>query len=207
MKIFPKITFMLILCLLLQGSGYVGELPSINDYFQDDRQPAEQDAGFIDIYKKPTGTSLPDANYLKRQLAPATLTAEQIKILRPAKRPAYYDYLLAMRPIVAKLKTSVKSPNIQDYAACVNVQKFYFDEFLTKYKNTPLAKQDIYIGLKDVNSYAQSTLSQWQASEDNIKFVSYNSYNGAYQPSVIREKLLVLDKKLIKLTRLLESAE
>jgi len=208
MKIFPKIIIVLLLCILLQGGGYVGEAPNINDYFKDDRQPVEQEAGFIDIYKTPPSrTSMPDAQVLRGQLAPSTLTAEQIKILRPAKKPAYYDDLLAMRPVVAKLKTSVKSPDIQDFASCINVQKFYFDDFLTKYKNTPLAKQDIYTEMKDVNAYAQAILKQWRASEDNIKYVSYNAYNGAYQPSVIREKLLILDKKLVNLSRLVNSAE
>lgn len=208
MKIFPRMIFLLILCFIWQGAGYVGEPPCINDYFQNDKQSAEQDGGFIDIYKNPSVIQAPpDAKTLKKQLAPVALTDEQIKILRPAKRPEYYDDLLAIKPVLQKLETSVKSTAIQDFAACANVQKFYFDDFLKKYKNTPLEKQDIYIGIKDINSYSQALLKQWRDSEENIKYVSYSSCNGAYQPSVIRGKLMVLDKKLDNIIKLVDSAE
>lgn len=208
MKIFPKMIFLLILCFVWQGAGYIGEPPNINDYFQQDKQTIQPDGGFIDIYKNPSVIQAPPvAKILKKELAPSTLTDEQIKILRPVKRPEYYDDLLAFKPILQKLKTSVKSPTIQDFAACVNVQKFYFDDFLKKYQNTPLAKQDIYTGIKDINSYSQALLKQWRDAEENIKYVSYSSCNGAYQPSVIKGKLIVMDKKLNNVIKLVESAE
>lgn len=209
MKIFPKITFLLLLCIVFQGSGYVGEPPNINDYFQDDRQTTEQETGgFIDIHQNSSGIMAPpSAQVLKRELAPMALTPEQIKILRPAKRPEYYDDLIALKPSIDRLKASVKSPNIQDFASCINVQKFYFDDFLNKYKNSPLAKQDVYAGIKDVNLYAQSLVKQWNTSEENIKYVSYSSFNGAYQPSVIKDKLIILDKKIYNLAKLVDSAE
>lgn len=200
--------FLLILCILWQGSGYMGELPSINDYFEKDKIPAESESGFLDIYKNPSVIQAPpDVKKLKKELAPTTLTDEQIKILRPVKRPEYYDDLLSIKPVLQKLKTSAKSTQIQDFGACVNVQKFYFDDFLNKYKNSPFAKQDIYAGIKDINYYSQVVFNQWRESEDNIKYVSYSSFNGAYQPSVIRGKLIVLDKKLDNIIKLVESAE
>ncbi len=200
--------FLLILCFLWQGAGYVGSPPDVNEYFQKDVQNNQQDAGFIDIYKNPSAVPTPpDVKILKKQLAPAVLTDEQIKILRPVKRPEYYDDLLVIKSVLKKLEASVKSSEIQNFAACVNVQKFYFNEFLNKYKNTPFAKQDIYTGIKEIDSYSQVVLKQWREAEDNIKYVSYSTKNGAYQPSVIREKLIILDKKLNNIINLAEAAE
>ncbi len=210
MKIFFRLSFLLFLFLVFQGSGYVGDLPNIEEYFQTYRD-AVKPTTFIDMYKNPTSLEKPpslDAKSLKNQLAPANYTNEQIKLLRPAKKPAYYDDLLELKPYIIKLKdATLKSSDVQSYAACINIQKFYLDNFLDKYKNAPESKQDIYIAVKEINGYAQAIASQWNTSAENIKYVSYSSFNGAYQPVVIKEKLNFLDKKLDKLLKLMASAE
>lgn len=210
MKIFFRLSLLLFFSLILQGSGYVGDLPNINEYFQADKDVFKSNT-FIDMYKNPSNLEKPpslDVQSLKKQLAPANLTNEQIKILRPVKKPVYYDDLLDLKPYIIKLKdATLKSSNVQSYAACINVQKFYFNNFLEKYKNAPESKQAIYISIKEINSYAQATAYQWNASAENLKYVSYSSLNGAYQPDVIKEKLLLLDKKLVKLIKLMESVE
>ena len=211
MKMFFRLSLLLCFSLVLQGSGYVGDLPNIDEYFQSDREANIQLNTFIDMNKPNQNLIKPpalDAESLKKQLAPANRTNEQIKVLRPAKKSVYYDDLLVLKPSIQKLKeATLTSPDVQTYAACVNIQKFYMDNFLEKYKNTPESKQDIYIAVKEINAYAQAAAQQWNASAENIKYVSYSSFNGAYQPIVIKEKLNVLDKKLDRLIKLLNSAE
>lgn len=211
MKIFFRLSLLLVFVLILQGSGYVGDLPNIDEYFQSDRDANAQLNTFIDMYKPNQNLLKPpalDAESLKKQLAPANRTNAQIKVLRPAKLPAYYDDLLVLKPSILKLKDStLNSSDVQTFAACVNIQKFYMDNFLEKYKNAPESKQDIYNSVREINSYAQAAAQQWNASAENIKFVSYSSFNGAYQPIVIKEKLNVLDKKLDRLIKLMDSAE
>jgi hypothetical protein len=210
MKMFFRLSLLLCFCLVLQGSGYVGDLPNINEYFQADRDENASNT-FIDMYKPSQTLIKPpalDAESLKKQLAPANYTNAQIKLLRPAKKPAYYDDLLELKPYIAKLKdATIKSPNVQAYSACINIQKFYLDNFLEKYKNAPEAKQDVYMAIKDIDTYAQAVAQQWNASAENIKFVSYSSFNGAYQPVVIKEKLNTLDKKLDRLIKLMDAVE
>ena len=102
---------------------------------------------------------------------------------------------------------TLKTDNPQEFAACANIQKFYFDDFLAKYKNTPDRLNDIYRELRDVNTYAQAISEQWNSSFANLKYISYSSYNGAYQPAVIKEKLVILDKKLDNLIKLMNALE
>lgn len=210
MKIFSRLSLILIFSLIFQGSGYIGDLPNITDYFKSDRE-ANTSKTLIDMYKSAPNLEKPptlDAKTLKNQLAPANYTNEQIKVLRPAKKSVYYDDLLTLKPSVKKLKdATLKSSDVQVYAACINIQKFYLESFLEKYKNTPECKQDIYKATKEINDYAQAVAQQWNASAENLKYVSYSSFNGAYQPVVIKEKLMFLDKKLDRLIKLMDAAE
>jgi len=211
MKIFFKLSLILVFSLVLQGSGYVGDLPNINEYFKADRDAANASNTLIDIYKTSPNFEKPpslDAKSIKNQLAPANYTNAQIKLLRPAKKPAYYDDLLVLKPSIKKLKDStLNSSDVQFFAACVNIQKYYINSFLDKYKETPESKQDIYKATKEINDYAQALANQWNTSAENIKYVSYSSFNGAYQPVVIKEKLNFLDKKLDRLIKLMDAVE
>jgi len=210
MKIFFRLSFLLFFFVIFQGSGYFGDLPNIEEYFQADRHAIPSNT-LIDMKKPYAILEKPpsfDMKNNKNQLAPANYTNEQIKLLRPAKKPVYYDDLLELKPYIIKLKdATLKSSDVQAYAACINIQKFYLDNFLEKYKNSPESKQDIYNSIKEINVYAQAVANQWNASAENIKYVSYSSFNGAYQPVVIKEKLNFLDKKLDKLLKLMASAE
>lgn len=210
MKIFFRLSFIFVFTLIFQGSGYVGDLPNIEEYFNADRA-ANVSNTFVDMYKTSPALEKPpslDAKSLKNQLAPANYTNAQLKLLRPAKKPAYYDDLLVLKPSIVKLKDATSnSSDVQFYSACVNIQKFYIDNFLYKYKNAPEAKQEIYKSIKDADDYALALANQWNKSAENIKYVSYSSFNGAYQPTVIKEKLNFLDKKLARLVKLMDAAE
>lgn len=205
MKIFWKLSFIVIFAFIFQGSGYVGERPNINEYFPKDQQETESGSGFIDIYKNPSILVAPpktNAENLKKQLAPANYTNAQMKLLYPEKKTPYYDDLVALKPHITKLQNATKSPDLQSFACCVNVNKFYFNDFLNRYKNAPEAQKDLYKQLKDVNVYSQAILKQWNYSEDNMKFVSYSSNKGVCRPQVIKENLAVLDKKVSSLSKL-----
>lgn len=210
MKIIFRLSLIFVFALVFQGSGYVGDLPNINEYFKSDRE-ANTSKTFIDVYKTSPDIEKPpllDAKSLKNQLAPANYTNEQIKILRPTKKPAYYDDLIAIKPSIIKLKeATLNASDVQRYSASINIQKFYIDNFLEKYKNSPESKQEIYKAIKEISDYAPALAEQWNIASENIKYVSYSSFNGAYQPATIKEKLNALGRKLDRLTKLMDAAE
>lgn len=207
MKNLPKAALFLFICFIFQGAGYVGTPPNLNDYFQAEREESQSE-GFLNIQKeKLTPPPKLDTKLLQKQLAPSDYSNLQLQVLRPAKKPAYYNDLLDLKTTVESLQQATKTSEVQNFCACVNIQKFYLEGFLDKYKNSPQAKQDIYPAVKDIIVYSQAVANQWYTAVDNIQYVSYNSYNGAYQPATIRAKVNVLDKKLTNLKKMIESAE
>jgi hypothetical protein len=207
MKKISRAILLILVCCFWQGAGYVGTPPNFNDYFQEERQ-AEPQGGFIDIQKKEvTPPPVLDVQNLQKQLAPADYSNLQLQVLRPVKKPAYYNDLLELKANIKNLQEATKTNEVQNFTACANVQKFYFETYLDKYKNSPQAKQEIYYDVKDIMYYSLALSKQWYTAVDNIQYVSYNSYNGAYQPSSIRVKLNVLDKKLSHVMTLIETAE
>lgn len=206
-KIIKLLSILLIAC-IFQASGYFGKKPDLNDYFKTERQSITP-VRFLDIEKTPAGKKAKtNIEELKKQLAPANRTNEQTKFLRKGNKPEFFDDVLFVLSFVERMKEiTLKTDNPQEFAACANIQKFYFDDFLAKYKNTPDRLNDIYRNLRDINAYAQAISEQWNSSHANLKYISYSSYNGAYQPAIIKEKLIILDKKLDNLINLMKSLE
>lgn len=188
---------------VLQGSGYVGEKPDIDSYFSQEKLDAAQKTN-IDPVEEVSGGEIdapPEAQVSKPNLnlAPTNIDSHNLLLVNQAKKIGYIPDMLDFKVKLSKYKDLIQATSdLQIFAARANIFNFEAKDFLNKYKNKPEATKPTYKAIKDVNDESLQVLAAWKDSRNNSKYVPYSAFNGAYQPSVIRSRLKILNTKLDK---------
>ena len=172
----------------LQGKGYAGKLPVLEDTTEKTRTK-----GSKPIFETQDDFNNPDELKPTPKDNPAF-----INIIEHKNKPTEFQKDVDMIiPMLEKVVDCIEdNENLQLFISKSNVLTSNIDYLMNKYKDKPESYSDGFKKLMDVNRYTKSIMTLRQEAVTYQRYLAYSESGSVYNPQNISEQLQYLKEEL-----------
>lgn len=172
----------------LQGKGYAGDLPNINEKIEKTKvKPVTPIYETQENFNEPAELKpVPKDN-------PAFINIIQ----KEDKNSEYFDDANEIIPMLEKLVDSIEAEeNIQLFVTKANLLTMNVDYLIDKYKNKPESYYESFKKLLEVNRYTKTLSNLRREAVVYQKYLAYSESGSIYNPENINQQLQYLLEEL-----------